>query len=684
MARLPIPGKDSGTWGQLLNNFLSVAHAADGSLTDTGVLATKANDAVVVHTAGDEVIAGNKQFSGVVTVSGSGVVTQATGDARYATASVARLVSMPGLANWRSGLAGRTVSPARIVYIGSSTTAGGNATQQSRRYVDKLTRLLQSAYNPSGVSGGAFYKAYEGWATTGTTSVNAEGLGLASLAMQAGATISRSVSPCTSFTVLYVQGAGAGAFTVTIDGGSPQTVTPATSGAANQHTGSWQSGALTAGAHSIVITAVAATIIGGVYAANGDEAAGVQGYNSGKGATTSGDFAAATTLYPRIGQLAPALVVIMLGSNDYYTQMPLATFTSNTQSIIASCKSALATAGAPPASYLLMGSYLRLDATSRTIPWTDYLLAMKSVADADAANVAFADISSAYPTANTASADPWNLIDSDSIHQTDRGHALMADLCYEAMRPQPLGTLAGVALSSTPGVDPGTLPMTNPATLANLVVYFRADSLTASDGDKVASWAPVAGAESAAAANATSANQPTYRTNQQNSKPAVVFVAASNTWLDTGNWSSSRNVPNTIFVVAKRTGSQNGNFFSGRNGVYNYMGTGDSTHIGIGAGSPDQLFAPMTQDSFHVLAAVYNGAASAIYVDAVAPTASGTTGTSASAWLPGLHIGTNSAHTAAFLDGAVAEIVVVNAALDTSSIAAVMRWLGNKYGITIS
>ncbi|HEX7633542.1 MAG TPA: hypothetical protein VF401_04435 [Candidatus Saccharimonadales bacterium] len=32
MARLPTPGKDEGTWGYILNAFLSVEHDTDGSL----------------------------------------------------------------------------------------------------------------------------------------------------------------------------------------------------------------------------------------------------------------------------------------------------------------------------------------------------------------------------------------------------------------------------------------------------------------------------------------------------------------------------------------------------------------------------------------------------------------------------------------------------------------------------
>ncbi len=31
MARLPIPGSDSGNWGEVLNNYLSIEHNSDGT-----------------------------------------------------------------------------------------------------------------------------------------------------------------------------------------------------------------------------------------------------------------------------------------------------------------------------------------------------------------------------------------------------------------------------------------------------------------------------------------------------------------------------------------------------------------------------------------------------------------------------------------------------------------------------
>lgn len=37
MPRLPIPGSDEGSWGQVLNDYLSVAHKSDGTLKDNSV-----------------------------------------------------------------------------------------------------------------------------------------------------------------------------------------------------------------------------------------------------------------------------------------------------------------------------------------------------------------------------------------------------------------------------------------------------------------------------------------------------------------------------------------------------------------------------------------------------------------------------------------------------------------------
>jgi len=63
MARLPNPGSDSGQWGDLLNEFLSVEHNPNGTLKASGSLASKADDSTVIHVTGNESISGTKTFS---------------------------------------------------------------------------------------------------------------------------------------------------------------------------------------------------------------------------------------------------------------------------------------------------------------------------------------------------------------------------------------------------------------------------------------------------------------------------------------------------------------------------------------------------------------------------------------------------------------------------------------------
>lgn len=49
MARLPIPGSDAGNWGQILNDYLSAAHKADGTLKPNSVSTTSIIDGAVTE-----------------------------------------------------------------------------------------------------------------------------------------------------------------------------------------------------------------------------------------------------------------------------------------------------------------------------------------------------------------------------------------------------------------------------------------------------------------------------------------------------------------------------------------------------------------------------------------------------------------------------------------------------------
>src|SRR5687767_11024016 len=78
MARLPIPGSDKGTWGNILNDFLVQSHNSDGTLKSSAVTAAgAAADSTVVHNTGDETVAGIKTFSSSPIVPTPTTATQA-------------------------------------------------------------------------------------------------------------------------------------------------------------------------------------------------------------------------------------------------------------------------------------------------------------------------------------------------------------------------------------------------------------------------------------------------------------------------------------------------------------------------------------------------------------------------------------------------------------------------------
>lgn len=77
--RLPIPGADSGTWGDILNAFLEVSHNSDGSLTSQAIV-----------NAGAEATTNKGQLDGYASLDGSGSVpSNQLGNLPLHTASLA-------------------------------------------------------------------------------------------------------------------------------------------------------------------------------------------------------------------------------------------------------------------------------------------------------------------------------------------------------------------------------------------------------------------------------------------------------------------------------------------------------------------------------------------------------------------------------------------------------------------
>lgn len=132
MARLPNVGSDDGTWGQVLNDFLSVAHNTDGSIQNTGVVASKADDANVVHVSGDESVGGVKTFTNSPVVPTPTSSTQAANktyvDSVASSGAPNATTSTPGLVQLAGDLGGTSTSATAPVIANNAITTAKIAT----------------------------------------------------------------------------------------------------------------------------------------------------------------------------------------------------------------------------------------------------------------------------------------------------------------------------------------------------------------------------------------------------------------------------------------------------------------------------------------------------------------------------------------------------------------------------
>lgn len=125
MARLPQPGSDDGTWGNILNDFLAVEHNADGTLKPSGTLATKADNSDVVHVSGTETIGGAKSFTTSPTVPAPTNPTDAATKAYVDSTSGAVVpdasTSTKGIIQLAGDLSGTAAAPTVPVLAGGTT-----------------------------------------------------------------------------------------------------------------------------------------------------------------------------------------------------------------------------------------------------------------------------------------------------------------------------------------------------------------------------------------------------------------------------------------------------------------------------------------------------------------------------------------------------------------------------------
>ena len=328
--------------------------------------------------------------------------------------------TMPARRYLDYALADQRTRKLKAVVIGASSAEGSNAAA-TYSMASQLEKMLQNSYNPPGIPGGYVTKARDGgfWAPSGTTTSDDLDLGLKNRGLAPGASVSHTtVQMCTGVEVWYMQGdTYAGGFTVTIDGGTPTTITPA--GGADAPTGVWTSPVLARGIHTVVITALGQSSIGQCTIFDGDRDRGWVLYQGAHAGYATADFLtpAAEQHWTRLAAINPDLVFVMLGSNDKGNSVPYSTYQTRLTEIV----SRINTAGDRTPWIVLIAQHNR-DATGPA--WAGYQEAMQAVADATD-NATYVSYREFFPTSVT---DPDELIDTDDTHMTSRGHVYAAQL----------------------------------------------------------------------------------------------------------------------------------------------------------------------------------------------------------------------------------------------------------------
>ena len=127
MSRLPTLGGDDGTWGSILNDFLSVEHNGDGTLKS------------VVRTTGDQSVAGVKTFTS------SPVVPEPSGSTNVSTKSYVD-----------------TTWSGAPIYL---TWTGSDYTPTAQKSVTSRPKIFVGPTDPSSVSG-VTLSTYDRWDQT--------------------------------------------------------------------------------------------------------------------------------------------------------------------------------------------------------------------------------------------------------------------------------------------------------------------------------------------------------------------------------------------------------------------------------------------------------------------------------------------------------------------------------------
>lgn len=353
------------------------------------------------------------------------------------------------LAAWFAALDGAATQPADLVVLGDSVSQGYGAPTRADWFVDEVRRELQSTWGGSGSeyrpASATFWPSDErAWTLTGGQDDATAGLGLRARLLDSSSAEVATTVHATSFRLFYAAGPGRGSMEVTVDG----TVVAVVDTSAEVTTArTWSSGTIGAGPHSVRVRAMASpngsvrpVVVEGIL--DGDSTSGIRVWDASHYGYGSTHFATQQGWRSSLAQADPELVIIELGTNDYWYELSAASFEANVRSIIDGVRAA----ATGPVSIALLPLY---NAEGRDPSrYGQYVDAQRRIADDQ--GLALIDLSQTDAS----------LLTDDGIHPHAVGQRVLATNVLAATHPTYVEALvpgAATDLVVTAGEGAGTL-----------------------------------------------------------------------------------------------------------------------------------------------------------------------------------------------------------------------------------
>lgn len=210
-----------------------------------------------------------------------------------------------------------------------------------------------------------------------------------------------------------------------------------------------------------------------------------------------------------------------------------------------------------------------------------------------------------------------------------------------------------------------------PSQLAGLVAWYKADSLTANDGDLIATWADQSG-NGNTLTQATDAAKPVYKVNVQNGQPVLRFDGVDDWMTTTASFAGETGLE--VFCVGARTGTPAFGMM-----VVTFRGGNELRWAGDGA-TIEWLYNGNSVDGavvsgWHLYEGDFDGANKNLRVDnGAAASSANAAGLSDSVIDIGARNGTN------FFAGDIGEIVVTNQSQTAANNALMHTYATGRWG----